>query len=100
MARALETRRIADVMDVSLDELTPGDPSYTPAPTTSTASGFGPTEAPRGALGHWVDIIDGRISRHEAAISTLASLSVVVSSWRVWGSRGRSFAGAIGPAVS
>ncbi|MGZ6670688.1 MAG: nickel-dependent hydrogenase large subunit, partial [Solirubrobacteraceae bacterium] len=36
----------------------------------SSARGFGPHEVPRGALGHWVEISDGTISRYQAVVPT------------------------------
>jgi Ni,Fe-hydrogenase I large subunit len=40
------------------------------APTTwpATAQGWGPTEAPRGALGHWVSIADGKITKYQMVV--------------------------------
>ena len=40
------------------------DPSTWPA----TAQGYGYLDAPRGALGHWVQIQDGRISRYQCVV--------------------------------
>ncbi len=40
------------------------DPSTWPA----KAQGYGYLDAPRGALGHWVQIEDGRISRYQAVV--------------------------------
>jgi hydrogenase large subunit len=54
MARALETQKIADSMITWLDQLTVGAPEYTPVTTPFSVSGEGLTEAPRGALGHWM----------------------------------------------
>lgn len=42
------------------------DPSTWP----SKASGWGTCEAPRGALGHWVTISDGRISAYQMVVPT------------------------------
>jgi hydrogenase large subunit len=69
-ARALETKKIADAMVGWLDELTPGNPSYTYKATPVTASGIGLTEAPRGALGHWIDITNSEISRYQVVTPT------------------------------
>jgi len=49
------------------------------------ASGAGLTEAPRGGLGHWIDIVGGQISRYQV---------VTPSSWNTsppitWASPGR-----------
>jgi len=69
-ARALETKKIADAMDSWLGELVPGAASYTYQPTPANASGIGLTEAPRGALGHWIDITSGKISRYQVVTPT------------------------------
>ncbi|HVZ76761.1 MAG TPA: nickel-dependent hydrogenase large subunit, partial [Gemmatimonadaceae bacterium] len=42
------------------------DPEHWPA----TARGYGPLDAPRGALGHWVEITDHRISRYQCVVPT------------------------------
>lgn len=62
LARALETKKVADIMDGWLEALSFDAVSYASAPATSNASGFGLTEAPRGALGHGMHITDGRIA--------------------------------------
>ena len=58
-ARAYEALKIASAMQDWLGELAVGAAVYTPwtTPTTATASGL--TEAPRGALGHWIGITGG-----------------------------------------
>jgi hydrogenase large subunit len=50
-ARALEAKLVADAMDGWL-----GEPVYVESDIPRDASGIGLTEAPRGALGHWIDI--------------------------------------------
>jgi len=70
VARALETQVIADAMDGWLDELEPGQPGYQPSAVPLQASGVGLTEAPRGALGHWMDVEDGVISRYQVVTPT------------------------------
>ena len=70
VARAYETKKIADEMDDWLDELVPGDPVYQSSSIPETASGVGLTEAPRGALGHWMDIEDSVISRYQVVTPT------------------------------
>jgi hydrogenase large subunit len=54
MARALEAQKIADAMITWLDQLTVGGSEYTAVTTPFSKSGEGLTEAPRGALGHWM----------------------------------------------
>ncbi len=70
MARAAETKLVADAMDGWLDHLVPGDPVCTPAALPITASGLGLTEAPRGALGHWMDIDNSVINRYQVVTPT------------------------------
>ena len=70
VARALETKKIADAMDTWLDDLAPGAPVYQPSTIPQTATGAGLTEAPRGALGHWMEISDPVISRYQVVTPT------------------------------
>jgi hydrogenase large subunit len=65
VARALETEKIANAMDGWLNELVPGGAVYTHKATPLTGSGIGLTEAPRGALGHWVQISNGKLSHYQ-----------------------------------
>jgi hydrogenase large subunit len=54
VARALETQKIANAMIGWLSQLTVGASEYTPVTAPFSKSGEGLTEAPRGALGHWM----------------------------------------------
>jgi hydrogenase large subunit len=54
MARALEAQKIAYAMLDWLNQLSVGGPVYTQYTAPYGKSGIGLTEAPRGALGHWV----------------------------------------------
>jgi hydrogenase large subunit len=77
-ARALEAAYLLDWMDTWLADLTKNmnsgdlrtadtskwDPSTWPA----EAQGWGPHEAPRGALGHWVKIKDKKIENYQAVV--------------------------------
>lgn len=69
-ARALETKKIADAMIGWLNELVEGESAYTPYTKPEEASGFGLTEAPRGALGHWIDISNTQIARYQVVTPT------------------------------
>jgi len=69
-ARALETKLIADAMDGWLDQLTPGAPVYSPSTIPQQATSMGLTEAPRGALGHWMDVDNSVISRYQVITPT------------------------------
>jgi hydrogenase large subunit len=70
VARALETQKLADAMDGWLDELTPGASGYAERPIPVSGSAVGLTEAPRGALGHWLSITNSKISRYQVVTPT------------------------------
>lgn len=69
-ARALETRKVAEAMDTWLNELSPGQPVFKYTMPADNASGIGLTEAPRGALGHWIDIKTAKIDRYQIVTPT------------------------------
>ncbi|MFC2053281.1 nickel-dependent hydrogenase large subunit [Chloroflexota bacterium] len=69
-ARALECKFVADSMDGWLDELVPGGPVYEYRSIPEYAKGMGLTEAPRGALGHWIEINNSKISRYQVITPT------------------------------
>jgi len=75
-ARAYEAYKIAVAMRGWIDELLAGDSTINEdwlAPVN--ASGVGLTEAPRGALGHWLQITDGKISRYQVITPTCWTIS-------------------------
>ncbi|MDH4943614.1 nickel-dependent hydrogenase large subunit [Sulfurimonas sp. C5] len=75
-ARAIETNLMADVMMGWADELAAnvaaGDIStwteFDFDEVSKDAKGFGMAEAPRGGLGHWVVIKDGKIENYQAVV--------------------------------
>jgi Ni,Fe-hydrogenase I large subunit len=79
-ARALETQLIAKHMIVWTAQLqanlTGGDlriadtTKWEPASWPATAQGYGTVEAPRGALGHWVKIADGKVAGYQMVVPT------------------------------
>lgn len=69
-ARVLEAKKVADAMDGWLNQLAVGGPVYQYAATPVSALGLGLTEAPRGALGHWSTIANGRIDRYQIITPT------------------------------
>lgn len=79
-ARAIETQLIIDKMGGWLNELQANMEAnrlqihnsyrWDPATWPSEAVGFGTTEAPRGALGHWVRIQNGKIANYQAVVPT------------------------------
>ncbi len=71
-ARALEAKLVADAMDGWLDELDLGQTSYEEVSIPKKAEvGIGLTEAPRGALGHWITTTRrGKIDRYQIITPT------------------------------
>jgi len=79
-ARAIETKVFADLMlstyNELLDTIKAGDTKtfnnekWEPTTWPSHAEGFGYMEAPRGALGHWVVIDNGKISNYQMVVPT------------------------------
>ena len=77
-ARALETQLIADRLSTWLAalraNLTAGDlriadtTKWNPTTWPATATGWGPTEAPRGGLGHWINIANGTIANYQMVV--------------------------------
>jgi hydrogenase large subunit len=70
VARALEAKKIADAMDGWLDQLVPGAPTYAPSEIPDQATAVGLTEAPRGALGHWLGVTNSAISLYQVVSPT------------------------------
>jgi hydrogenase large subunit len=79
-ARAIETKVFADAMQgyyqdllaniASGDTQTFNGERWDPRSWPSHAEGFGFTEAPRGALGHWVVIDGGKITNYQMIVPT------------------------------
>ena len=65
LARALETKIIADSMANWVLELKPGEPAYTSYEIPQEAMGMGLVGAARGALGHWIEIKDAKIANYQ-----------------------------------
>ncbi len=70
-ARAEETKLVADAMEKWIMELKPGAPSWTNVRIPREAEGVGLTEAPRGALGHWISIKDRKIDNYQVVAATI-----------------------------
>ncbi|HSR12747.1 MAG TPA: nickel-dependent hydrogenase large subunit, partial [Thermodesulfobacteriota bacterium] len=70
LARADEALKVAQEMGKWLNQLTPGGAVHTPAPVPASADSYGLTEAPRGALGHWLHIRNGKISNYQVVTPT------------------------------
>lgn len=85
LAEGLDTKLIGDMTKGWFDELQANinagdhdthnadffDPSNTKKPwSTGEFSGVGFTEAPRGALGHWINIKDSKIANYQCVVPT------------------------------
>ncbi|MHC4656849.1 MAG: nickel-dependent hydrogenase large subunit, partial [Planctomycetota bacterium] len=71
-ARAVEAKLVADAMDGWLNELDAGQTAYEEVSVPRQAKvGIGLTEAPRGALGHWITTTRrGKIDRYQVITPT------------------------------
>jgi hydrogenase large subunit len=77
-ARGIETVLLARKMDQWLGELngrikngdvaTFNKDKWDPSSWPASSEGYGYLDAPRGALGHWVQIKDGKISRYQCVV--------------------------------
>ena len=67
-ARCLETKIIADTMDDWLNQLNSGGSTMNSWSMPSKASGMGLNEAPRGALGHWINIDNQVIANYQMVV--------------------------------
>lgn len=69
-ARALECKFIADKMVGWLLELQPDEPVCVDYTNPEDSEGMGLWEAPRGALGHWINIKEGKIANYQCVVPT------------------------------
>jgi hydrogenase large subunit len=80
LAEALDTKIIGDRMAVWFDQLnqniargdfaTHNPELFDPSTWPAEVQGFGYTEAPRGALGHWVTVRNGKIANYQCVVPT------------------------------
>ena len=70
VARAKETLKVAEAMDGWLNELEAGQTAYDDYFDQYSGVGAGMSEAPRGALGHWVQIDEGKITHYQVITPT------------------------------
>jgi hydrogenase large subunit len=72
LARAYEAKAVAEAMQGWLAQLdqNPTGPVYSSYTNPSSGTGMGLTEAPRGALGHWVSISNSRVSNYQVITPT------------------------------
>ncbi len=70
VARAQETSKIAHAMSSWLGQINLSASSYTQTAVPTSGSGVGLTEAPRGALGHWLRISNRAIATYQILTPT------------------------------
>jgi len=70
MARYTETAKIAANMQTWLNQIVAGASAFTNLGAPTSGSGIGLTEAPRGALGHWVSVATSKISKYQIVTPT------------------------------
>jgi hydrogenase large subunit len=83
MARYWETAKIASNMLTWINQIVPGASGFTNVGPVTSASGYGLTEAPRGALGHWISVASSKISRYQIITPTCWNASPMDDSGNV-----------------
>ncbi len=71
VARAEETVVVADAVEQWISEAQPGKETFVPTPIPDSAEGLGMTEAPRGALLHYVNIKNKVIANYQVTSATI-----------------------------
>ncbi len=74
-ARAIETVLVAQRMEQWLDALQAGQTGVGPYERKTQGQGEGLIEAPRGALGHWIDISSNRIEHYQCVVPSTWNFS-------------------------
>jgi hydrogenase large subunit len=74
-ARAHEASKIAHAMVDWLSQVNETKPSFTRFAVPAVGSGIGLTEAPRGALGHWVKVNAGKVTMYQILTPTCWNFS-------------------------
>jgi Ni,Fe-hydrogenase I large subunit len=75
IARLHEAMRLLKQIGVWLNEVDPVEPFYQETPRAMSGSGFGFVEAPRGILGHWIRVEQGKIQNYQIITPTGWNLS-------------------------
>ncbi|NGM84109.1 nickel-dependent hydrogenase large subunit [Paenibacillus sp. 7124] len=70
MARYVEMAKLVSNMQTWLDQLTPGASGFTNIGDPVSGSAAGLTEAPRGAIGHWLSVSSSKISKYQIITPT------------------------------
>lgn len=70
LARAVSAKYIADNLEKWLFEIKAGEPIFADYEIPDEATGYGITDASRGALGHWIEIREGKIYNYQCVVPT------------------------------
>lgn len=70
VARALECKIVAEAMVEWVGEIKIGQPVYQEYSLPQVAQGMGLTSAPRGGVGHWINIREGKIANYQVITPT------------------------------
>ena len=70
LARAHETLKVAEAMSGWLNQLNPDQAVYDAKFNLNAGTGMGMSEAPRGALGHWINITKDKIAHYQIITPT------------------------------
>lgn len=69
-ARALETKLLAERCVEWIGQLKPDQSTFQDFRIPQSGQGVGLTEAPRGALGHWISLKEGKIAHYQCVVPT------------------------------
>jgi Ni,Fe-hydrogenase I large subunit len=75
LARLHEALRLLREVGVWLSQVDPEEPFYQEPPRAQSGSGLGLVEAPRGVLGHWLKVEEGKIQNYQIITPTGWNLS-------------------------
>lgn len=71
VARAEECALVCEGVERWINEAQPGKETFVPTPVPDSGEGLGMTEAPRGALLHYVNIKGGKIDNYQVTSATI-----------------------------
>jgi hydrogenase large subunit len=75
IARLHETMRLLKQIGVWLNDVDPEEPFYQETPQAVSGFGVGLVEAPRGILGHWIRVEEGKVQNYQIITPTGWNLS-------------------------
>ena len=70
LARAIHAKVVVDAMFDWVGQLKPGEPCCAPWQIPASGDGCGMTDAPRGAVAHWIKVRDGKVANYQLVVPT------------------------------